>query len=190
MVEMRNVIITGAAGGMGSATLAQLVDREVNVVAVDLDQAAVQGVIDGLGSTRGEFVAVGADVSDEQAVKGFIQLAVDRWGGLDGLFNIAGIEGEVAPMIDQTVENFDRLVAVNARSVFLGMVHALPHLRNRGGGAIVSTGSYLAVRGFHACGLTAAPSTPSSASPRPLPSKRASTTSEPTLCAPVRWRPR
>jgi NAD(P)-dependent dehydrogenase (short-subunit alcohol dehydrogenase family) len=151
-MSRRNVVVTGAAGGMGTAVLELLVERDVNVVAVDLDEQAVQSIIDGLGDTKGEMVARSADVSDADAVEGFIQLAVDRWGGLDGLFNIAGIEGELLPMLEATIENYDRVMRVNARSVFLGMKFALPHLIDRGGGAIVSTGSYLAIRGEAACG--------------------------------------
>lgn len=147
----RNVVVTGAAGGMGSAALACLAEREVNVVAVDLDSQAVEKVIAELGPTKGEFVAVGADVSDSAAVESYVQEAVTRWGGLDGLFNIAGTEGELKPMLESTIENYDRVMSVNARSVFLGMKFALPHLLARGGGSIVSTGSYLAIRGEAAC---------------------------------------
>jgi NAD(P)-dependent dehydrogenase (short-subunit alcohol dehydrogenase family) len=81
---------------------------------------------------------------------------VDRWGGLDGLFNVAGTEGELLPMGQATVADFDRLFAVNARSVFLGIKYALPHLIERGGGTIVNTGSHLAERGEPSGGSYAA----------------------------------
>jgi len=152
MGDTRNLVVTGAAGGMGSAALQILSERDVNVVCVDREEDAVAAVIEGLGETRGEFVAVGADVSDAAAVEAYVELPVERWGGLDGLFNIAGIEGELLPMLEATIENYDRVMAVNARSVFLGMKFALPHLIARGGGTIVSTGSVLAVRGVEACG--------------------------------------
>lgn len=151
-MDVRNVVVTGAAGGMGIAVLEELAKRDVNVVAVDLREDAVQKVIDGLGETKGEMVAVGADVSDADAVEGYVNLAVERWGGLDGLFNIAGTEGELKVMLEATIENYDRVMAINARSVFLGMKFALPHLIARGGGTIISTGSYLAIRGEAACG--------------------------------------
>lgn len=152
MSETRNLVVTGAAGGMGIEVLRLLAERDANVVCVDLDGQAMAAVIDDLGETRGEFVAVGADVGDEAEVEAYIGLAVDRWGGLDGLFNVAGIEGELLPMTEATIENYDRVMRVNARSVFLGMKFALPHLLERGGGSIVSTGSYLAIRGVPACG--------------------------------------
>jgi NAD(P)-dependent dehydrogenase (short-subunit alcohol dehydrogenase family) len=152
MSGTRNLVVTGAAGGMGSAVLEILAKRDVNVVCVDRDEAAVATVIEGLGQIQGEFVAVGADVSKASAVEAYIELPVERWGGLDGLFNVAGIEGELLPMLEATIENYDRVMAVNARSVFLGMKFALPHLVERGGGSIVSTGSVLAIRGVEACG--------------------------------------
>jgi NAD(P)-dependent dehydrogenase (short-subunit alcohol dehydrogenase family) len=142
-----NVVITGAAGGMGAATVEVLAERDVNVVCVDLDQGRVEDTIAGVGESRGELVAVGADVSDADDVGAFLKLAVERWGGLDGVFNMAGIEGEVLRLGEATVEDFDLVMKVNARSVFLVMNLALPHLVERGGGAIVSTGSYLATRG-------------------------------------------
>jgi NAD(P)-dependent dehydrogenase (short-subunit alcohol dehydrogenase family) len=148
----KNVIVTGAAGGMGSAVLELLAAREVNAVCVDLDRDRVAETIAALGDVRGELVPVGADVSDAEAVARFVGLAIERWGGLDGLFNIAAVEGELLPILDSTIEDFDRVMRINARSVFLGMRFALPHLIARGGGTIVSTGSHLAVRGEKACG--------------------------------------
>lgn len=150
---LRNLIVTGAAGGMGSAVLELLADRDVNVVCVDRDAAAVEAVIERIAPERGEFVAVGADVSEAEDVAGYVKLAVERWGGLDGLFNIAGIEGALQPFLEATIEDYDRVMKVNARSVFLGIKFALPHLIERGGGSIVSTGSYLAIRGEPACGV-------------------------------------
>jgi NAD(P)-dependent dehydrogenase (short-subunit alcohol dehydrogenase family) len=155
-VSIKNVIVTGAAGGMGTTTLKLLAERDVNVVCVDLDRASVESTIESLGGSRAEMVAVGADVGDEEDVRAFVQLAVERWGGLDGLFNIAGVEGDLLPLAEASVADFDRLIRINTRGVFLGMTAALPHLVERGGGAIVSTGSHLAIRGESNCGAYAA----------------------------------
>lgn len=151
-MDARNVIVTGAAGGMGAAALQILASREVNVVCVDLDQGHVEETIAGLGATAGEMVAVGADVSDADQVEGYVKLAVDRFGGLDGVFNIAGTEGELLPLLDASIEDFDRVMRINARSVFLSIKSALPPLIARGGGTLVSTGSHLAERGEPNCG--------------------------------------
>jgi NAD(P)-dependent dehydrogenase (short-subunit alcohol dehydrogenase family) len=152
----KNVVVTGAAGGMGAATLALLANREVNAVCVDLDQGRVEETIASLGETRGEFVAVGADISEQAHVESYTSVPTERWGGLDGVFNIAGIEGDLMPLADATVEDYDRVMAVNARGVFLSIKAALPHLLARGGGAIVNTGSHLAERGESSGGNYAA----------------------------------
>ena len=93
----------------------------------------------------GRVAGVAADVSIETDVAGFVADAVRRWGGLDGIFNIAGIGVQhYVPLAEVRVSDYDQIMAINARSVFLGMKHALPHLVARGGGTIVNTGSHLA----------------------------------------------
>lgn len=142
-----NVVITGAGGGMGRAVVEVLAERDVNAICVDLDRRRVQDAIDRAGGGEGELFAHGADVGEATEVKAFIDQAVERWGGLDGVFNMVGIEGEVLRLGEATVDDFDTVMRINARSVFLTMNFAVPHLIERGGGTIVSTGSHLAIRG-------------------------------------------
>jgi 3alpha(or 20beta)-hydroxysteroid dehydrogenase len=137
---------------MGSSVLSLLAKRDVNVVCVDLDEGRVAATIAELGETAGAFIPVGADVTDAAAVDAYVNLAVDRWGGIDGLFNVAGIEGDLLPVLDSTIEDFDQVMRVNMRSVFLNVKFALPHLVARGGGSIVSTGSFVGIRGHLSCG--------------------------------------
>jgi NAD(P)-dependent dehydrogenase (short-subunit alcohol dehydrogenase family) len=151
-MSKQSVIVTGAAGGMGRSVVALLSERDVNVVCVDRDEQAIQSMIDDLGGSRGELVPVAADVSDADSVEAYVQLAIDRWNGIDGLFNIAGTEGALQPFLEATIEDYDLVMRVNARGVFLGIKFVLPHLVARGGGSIVSTGSFLAIRGEPACG--------------------------------------
>jgi NAD(P)-dependent dehydrogenase (short-subunit alcohol dehydrogenase family) len=140
----KTYIVTGAAGGMGAAAVKILATRGMNVLAVDRDDAALATAVAALGAD-GRVAAVAADVSVEADVAGFVAEAVRRWGGLDGIFNIAGIGVQhYVPLADVPVADYDQIMAINARSVFLGMKHALPHLIARGGGTIVNTGSHLA----------------------------------------------
>jgi NAD(P)-dependent dehydrogenase (short-subunit alcohol dehydrogenase family) len=139
-------IVTGAAGGVGSAAVRQLAERGANVMAVDRDEAGLERAIAGI-SGAGEIVTRAADVGDEDAVSAYVAEAIERWGGLAGVFNIAGIEGEFAFSGEASTENYDNVMRVNARSVFLNMKHALPALVSGGGGAIVNTGSHLASHG-------------------------------------------
>lgn len=152
----RNVVVTGAAGGMGTQALRLLAKREVNVVCVDINEEGVKQAVEGLGKTPGEFIAVCGDMRDAKDAEAAIGLAVERWGRLDGLFNIAGTAGALQFMAEATVEDYEYTMDTNIRTVFLGMKFALPHLLAGGGGTIVSTGSFLSVRGVPACGAYAA----------------------------------
>jgi NAD(P)-dependent dehydrogenase (short-subunit alcohol dehydrogenase family) len=129
------VIVTGGAGGLGSATVEALAARGADVLAVDLDA-------EGLGRLRGDSVVPHpADVTDADAVEGFVRAAFERFGRLDAIFNNAAIEGRIAPITEYPDEEFERVMRVNVRSVWLGMKHALPVLARGGGGSIVNTAS-------------------------------------------------
>jgi NAD(P)-dependent dehydrogenase (short-subunit alcohol dehydrogenase family) len=145
-----NVIVTGAAGGMGAATVRLLAERGVNVLAVDRDAEALERLASELDGKGCEIVGRVADVGSATDVKAFVDEAAERWGGLDGIFNIAAILGEFAPITESSDEGFDEVIRVNTKSAWYGMKYAIPHLIARGGGAVVNTGSYLA---WHGCGL-------------------------------------
>lgn len=146
----KNVVVTGAAGGMGSAAVRLLSERGVNVVAVDRELGALEEVAAGCKALPGEVAPWAGDVGDPEQVQAFVEHGATRWDGLDGLFNIAAILGEFAPIPASTNEGFDEVLRVNLKSVWYGMKYAIPHLERRGGGAIVNTGSYLA---WHGCEL-------------------------------------
>lgn len=134
---MTAVIVTGAAGGLGAATVAALAERGADVLAVDLDEVGLSRV----ASSCDEVATRAADVSDEKAVKAFVEEAVARFGRLDAIFNNAAIEGPIAPITEIAVDDYERVMRVNVRSVFLGMKHAIPHLLEGGGGAVLNTAS-------------------------------------------------
>ena len=148
--QTRNVIVTGAARGMGAAVVRRLAARGVNVVAVDRLADELGELKNELKAAPGEVDPVVADVGSATDVQGFVSRAVERFGGLDGIFNIAAILGEFAPIAESTNDGFDEVMRVNTKSVWLGMKYAIPALIARGGGAIVNTGSYLA---WHGCEL-------------------------------------
>jgi NAD(P)-dependent dehydrogenase (short-subunit alcohol dehydrogenase family) len=135
-------IITGAGSGMGRETAILFAQEGANVVAADVDD-------DGGSETRslierdgGSARFVHADVSRAADVKDLVQAAVDAFGRLDIMFNNAGIEGDAGvPTADCTEENWDRIMGVNLKGVFLGMKYAIPELIRAGGGAIISTAS-------------------------------------------------
>jgi NAD(P)-dependent dehydrogenase (short-subunit alcohol dehydrogenase family) len=136
-------VITGAAGGFGRAAATRLAGEGALVVLVDVAEAALRGAaadIDGA-------VAVVADVSQEADVDAYVKAAVDAHGRIDLFFNNAGIEGRMAPMTELSVSDFDRVLAVNARGVFLGLRAVLKVMKAQSSGAIVNTASMAGIRG-------------------------------------------
>jgi NAD(P)-dependent dehydrogenase (short-subunit alcohol dehydrogenase family) len=135
---LRSVLVTGAAGGLGAATIAALAARGAGVLAVDLNRDALSRAVRDAG---GEVAAHVADVTDAAAVGAAVRAAVDRFGRLDAIFNNAAMLGPTSPVVDYPQEAFERVFRVNVLSVFLGMKHAIPALREAGGGAILNTAS-------------------------------------------------
>src|SRR5580692_11781558 len=114
----KTAIVTGAAGGIGSAVTARLLDEGCRVVAVDLAEEAVRRSCPA-GADRLHVVA--ADVSTDKGPQSYVEAAVRRFSGVDLFFNNAGIFGQPNCIVDMPVEDFDRIMAVNVRGVFLGL---------------------------------------------------------------------
>jgi NAD(P)-dependent dehydrogenase (short-subunit alcohol dehydrogenase family) len=129
-------VITGAAGGIGEATAALFTREGGRVVGVDLVE-----------HSTGE-LPLQADLVDEDAVQSVYTRARDELGRVDVLFNNAGISpSDDASVLDTTLEAWERVQAVNLRSVFLCCKHGIPHLLDAGGGSVINTASFVAVLG-------------------------------------------
>jgi NAD(P)-dependent dehydrogenase (short-subunit alcohol dehydrogenase family) len=144
----RKIIVTGGAGSIGHATACVLAQQGADILLVDINQK-------GLEARRGAVAAFGtrvetfhADVSQSAQVQAYVAAAQERFGRIDGLFNNAGTEGKVASIESYDEDEFDRLIAVNLRSIFLGMRHVIPVMLAQGGGAVVNTGSIASERGL------------------------------------------
>lgn len=144
---MKVVIVTGAGGGMGSEAVRLLVERDVRVLCTDRDADALEALVERIGRAAGELLTVVGDIGEAAPAEAIVRRAVERWGRLDGLFNIAGYDGAHAPIEESTVEDYDEVLRSNARSTWLMMRYALPHLAANGGGAVVNTGSYQSLHG-------------------------------------------
>lgn len=140
-------IVTGAAGGIGAATARLFLHEGASVMLVDREEAPLAELAQTIGAASVAYAA--ADVSDPEASRRYVEDTVRRFGGIDVLFANAGIEGRVAPIVEHPLADFDRVLAVNVRGVFLGVQLAAPHIARRGGGSIVITSS--------AAGLVASP---------------------------------
>lgn len=139
-------VITGGSGGIGKATAARFLDEGARVVLVDIDQAALDAAVQDLAGDK-RMLAVQADVSREDDVRRYVDAAVERFGRIDVFFNNAGIEGKVAPLEQQDVAMFDKVIAVNVRGAYLGLKHVLPHMYAARRGSVINTSSVAGLRG-------------------------------------------
>lgn len=130
-------IVTGGGRGIGEAIVRAFHAEGARVVISDVtgDQAALAAEL-GDGAT-----AVTADMRDDEAVRQMVASTLEAYGRLDILCNNAGLDGDVAPTADCTPANFDHVMSVNLRGVFLGTHHALPALIASGGGSIINVSS-------------------------------------------------
>jgi NAD(P)-dependent dehydrogenase (short-subunit alcohol dehydrogenase family) len=139
-------VVTGAAGVIGTATIRLLAERGARIVAVDRRAADLQAAIKGLPAAA-EVMAFTADVTSEEEVADYVNASVDRFGTIDVFYNNAGIEGDVAPITEYSLESFRRVLDVNVVGVFLGMKHVLPVMLKQDKGSIINTASIAGLMG-------------------------------------------
>ena len=138
LLTRRRILITGAAKGIGLATVRRFVSEGANIVALDRDEAALALLAQTLAD--GPIHVVTADVADSTSVAAAVASAADVLGGLDGVVNAAGID-LVADLEAMTLAEWSRVLAVNLTGPMIVMQAAFPHLRAAGGGTIVNVSS-------------------------------------------------
>ncbi|GAA2849457.1 glucose 1-dehydrogenase [Pseudonocardia halophobica] len=143
----RVVVVTGAAAGQGRAEALLLAARGARVVACDVDEQRLAEVGRMAAESGHRMRTQQLDVADERAWARLVADVDGEFGGLYGLVNNAGVAGPVSAVPDLAVEDFDALVDVNFKGVFLGMKHCLPVMRRGGRGSIVNIASYAAHHG-------------------------------------------
>lgn len=139
-LQKKVAIVTGGAGGIGKATARRFLEEGAKVVIVDMSAESLEATKNEL-SALGDIHAVQADVTTETDVANYVKETNDAFGTVDILFNNAGIEGEVRPLVDVTVEDFEKVQAVNVLGVFLGLKHVLPVLTEKNNGSIINMSS-------------------------------------------------
>ena len=136
-------LVTGGGSGMGAAICRRFVEEGARVVLVDNRADRGDAVARELGAAA---VFVNADVGRDGDVRRMIDTAVERFGRLDVLVNNAGAPQPPTSIVETTESDFDRLMAVNAKSIFLAARRAVPVMRKQGGGVILNTVSVAAIR--------------------------------------------
>ena len=131
-------IITGGSSGIGEAAVRLFVQEGCRVVIADRSMEVGMRLAEELG---GNALYHRTDVTSENDVRAAVEKAVSQFGRLDCLFSNAGISGDLKPIEDVTVEEYDRLTAVNLKGVFLGMKYAAPVMKRQKSGSIINTSS-------------------------------------------------
>jgi NAD(P)-dependent dehydrogenase (short-subunit alcohol dehydrogenase family) len=136
-------VVTGGASGIGRGTVELFLKEGASVVAADLQDDKGARLVEDLGE---KISYVRTDVSNEADVKAMIAHALEKFGRLDCLFNNAGIPGLGGPIAETPCEEFDTVMAVVVRGVFLGIKHAAPIMCRQQSGSIISTASVAGIR--------------------------------------------
>jgi NAD(P)-dependent dehydrogenase (short-subunit alcohol dehydrogenase family) len=139
-------VVTGAAGVIGTATITLLAERGAKIVAVDRREQDLNAAVRELPASA-EALVVAADVTQEDEVADYVRAATNRFGTIDVFYNNAGVEGEVKPITEYSLEAFRRVLDVNVVGVFLGLKHVLPVMLKQNKGSIINTASIAGLMG-------------------------------------------
>jgi NAD(P)-dependent dehydrogenase (short-subunit alcohol dehydrogenase family) len=141
-------LVTGGGSGIGRATALTFAREGARVALADYVPEGGERTVKEITAAGGEAIFINADVSKNAQVEAMVNKIVQTWGRLDCAHNNAGIEGRTASVVDCTEENFDRIIAINLKGVWLCMKHEIAQMLKQGGGAIVNTASVAGLVGF------------------------------------------
>ena len=138
-------VITGAGGGMGREAAIVFTGEGAKVCVADVDRGLAEETV---GLCAGDAFAFEVDVADENGVAAMYEATRERYGGVDVLYNNAGISpADDASVLETSVEAWQRVQDVNTKGVFLCCKHGIPHLLERGGGSVINVASFVALMG-------------------------------------------
>nr|WP_241674527.1 glucose 1-dehydrogenase [Paenibacillus luteus] len=142
-------IVTGAGGGIGRASSLKLSQAGFKIVAVDFNTVTGEETVNMIRAQGGKGLFIQADVSKEEDVERFTKSAIDTYGRIDVFFNNAGILQKFSLLEDLDASEFDRIMNVNVRGVFLGLKKVLKVMNAQGYGSIINTASTAGLRAEH-----------------------------------------
>lgn len=145
-LEGKVAVITGGAGNLGMAAAGLFLREGAKVALIDCDGNSLESCKKQL-AVYGEVISIEADVTSEKEVAGYVNQVLEKWGRIDVFLNNAGILGRVAQLTDQTLEDFETIMNINVRGVFLGMKYVLPVMSGQRKGSIINTSSVSGLAG-------------------------------------------
>jgi NAD(P)-dependent dehydrogenase (short-subunit alcohol dehydrogenase family) len=151
-MEGKVAIVTGGSAGIGRATALAFAARGARVVVADVEEEGGRETVEMVERDGGEAVFVATDVSSPDDVERMVATAKERFGRLDIAFNNAGIEGDLAPLVEYSLDTWNRIVGINLTGVWLCMKHEIPLMLETGGGSIVNNASILGTVGMATAG--------------------------------------
>lgn len=146
-LEQKVALITGGASGIGAATAKRLAHDGAKVAVADINQEGIDKVVDDIKQAGGEAIGIKLDVTSEDSWQTAIETIKQTYQALHIVFNNAGIGGQPNSVADETLENWNKVIAVDQTSVMLGMKHGGSLVKQSGGGSIINTSSMFGIVG-------------------------------------------
>lgn len=145
----KTIIVTGAAMGLGLSTCKVLAQKGANLAMVDYNEKALAEAKKEIESENSDIkiITIVADVSDEKAVKNYVDQTISEFKKIDGFYNNAGIEGKQASLVDYDASVFKKVIDINLMGVYFGLKYVIPQMQKSGGGKIVNVASVGGIRG-------------------------------------------
>ena len=143
ILDGKSALVTGGASGIGRATALAMVREGARVAIADQNEAGAVETVAMINAAGGQSIAMAVDVSDEAQIEAMVTRSVAAFGRLDCAFNNAGIVGEMGPVADMGIANWNDVMLVNLTSAFLAAKAQIPVMKKRGQGSIVFTSSFV-----------------------------------------------
>lgn len=155
-LDGKSAFVTGGASGIGQATALAFAERGARVLVADIDVDGAQETLRLVELGGGEANFISCDVGEAASVEAAVDRCVELYGRIDCAFNNAGILGEMTLTADCSEENYDRIMRVNLKGIWLSMKYEIPHMLRQGGGVIVNTASNAGMTGTPELGVYSA----------------------------------